>query len=462
MAHDVFISYSSHDKPVADAVCSALENASLRCWIAPRDVQPGRSFAGEITRAIQQSTVMVMIFSAHANESEQVLREVQLAVEAKLHIIQFRIGETLLNDDLKYYLSTPHWLDALTPPLQAHLTRLTAAISSLTGTDESRLKANQRSESPAVCSSQPALRGERGKKDWMIVAAAVILIGVFGVTAYLYRDYRRRAVTLAQARKPTGEATSPKLSSPIDDPAAAPLSGASPSVPMPSQALENSLGMRFVPVPGTNALFSVWDTRVQDYDAFAKATGHRIENVPFEQGPTHPVANVSWGDAKAFCQWLTEKERREGRLSPGQEYRLPTDREWSAAAGLSNESDGTPMDKDGKIKDIFPWGTQWPPPKGSGNFASALQVDEYPFTSPVGTFPANEYGLYDLGGNVWQWCEDWSDDSRFSRVLRGSTWFNDDPQQMLSSDRFICPPSTHYDGGYFGFRCVLGTTLSVK
>src|SRR3954447_25865164 len=104
MAHDVFISHSAQDKAVADAVCAALESAEVRCWIAPRDVQPGRSFAGEITRAIQQSEIMVLIFSARSNASEQVLREVQLAVNARLHIIQFRIEDVHLNDDLRYFL----------------------------------------------------------------------------------------------------------------------------------------------------------------------------------------------------------------------------------------------------------------------------------------------------------------------------------------------------------------------
>ena len=136
MAHDVFISHSTRDKPVADAVCAALENAGIRCWVAPRDVQPGRSFAGEITRAIQQSKAMVLIFSTHSNTSAQVLREVQLAVDSQLHILQFRIEEVLLNDDLKYYLSTPHWLDALTPPLEKHLSRLSTSIKTLLGGPE--------------------------------------------------------------------------------------------------------------------------------------------------------------------------------------------------------------------------------------------------------------------------------------------------------------------------------------
>src|SRR5438105_11434955 len=131
MPHDVFISHSSQDKPVADAVCAALEGAAIRCWIAPRDVQPGRSFAGEITRAIQRSKVMVLIFSAYSNTSEQVLREVQLAANSHLHIVQFRIADVLPNDDLEYYLSTPHWLDALTQTLEGHLDRLTVSIKAL-------------------------------------------------------------------------------------------------------------------------------------------------------------------------------------------------------------------------------------------------------------------------------------------------------------------------------------------
>ena len=131
MAHDVFVSHSAKDKAVAAQVVAHLEDAGIRCWVAPRDVQPGRSFAGEITRAIQESKIMVLIFSTHSNNSEQVLREVQLAVSSHLHIIQFRIEDVLLNDDLKYFLSTPHWLDALTPPLENHLRRLETSIKTL-------------------------------------------------------------------------------------------------------------------------------------------------------------------------------------------------------------------------------------------------------------------------------------------------------------------------------------------
>lgn len=133
MAHDVFISHSAQNREVADAVCAALEKAAIRCWVAPRDVRPGRSFPGEITRAIQQSKVFLLIFSGHSNNSEQVLREVQLATDSRLPIIRFRIEDVALTDDLRYFLSTPHWLDALTPPLSKHIARLQLAIQELLG-----------------------------------------------------------------------------------------------------------------------------------------------------------------------------------------------------------------------------------------------------------------------------------------------------------------------------------------
>src|ERR1700675_3845847 len=133
MAHDVFISHSAQNREVAAAICAALEKAAVRCWVAPRDVRPGRSFPGEITRAIQQSKVMLLIFSSHSNNSEQVLREVQLATDSRLPILRFRIEDVALTDDLKYFLSTPHWLDALTPPLSKHIARLELAIKELLG-----------------------------------------------------------------------------------------------------------------------------------------------------------------------------------------------------------------------------------------------------------------------------------------------------------------------------------------
>jgi len=220
-----------------------------------------------------------------------------------------------------------------------------------------------------------------------------------------------------------------------------------PTVPVKASTRKyttNSLGMKFVPVPGTDLLFSIWDTRVQDYRAFVQETGRAWSKPSFPQGPDHPAVNVSWDDANAFCKWLSAKE--------GREYRLPTDAEWSLAAGLPSEIGSTPKEKDGAIKKIYPWGDTWPPPKGVGNFDRSLMADSYDKTSPVGAFAENRFGLYDLSGNVWQWCEDWYDSSQRRRVLRGGAWNSCTQDILLSSFRYYSYPTDQYDN--IGFRCV--------
>jgi formylglycine-generating enzyme required for sulfatase activity len=179
------------------------------------------------------------------------------------------------------------------------------------------------------------------------------------------------------------------------------------------------------------------------------------------------VVGVSWEDAKAFCDWLTKKQRKAGKLRSDQSYRLPTDAEWSVAVGLPNESGSTPKEKDGKIKDVYPWGTEWPPPSGAGNYGGSeahdgkwpnWSTDGYPRTSPVGSFKANRFGLYDMGGNVWQWCEDWYDESKTLRVLRGSSWGGIQPDHLLSSCRYSRMPDDR--NARYGFRCVVALSAA--
>jgi formylglycine-generating enzyme required for sulfatase activity len=219
------------------------------------------------------------------------------------------------------------------------------------------------------------------------------------------------------------------------------------------QPWENSLGMKFVPVPGTKVLFCIWETRVEDYGAFARATKRSWYNPNFQQDLTHPAVNVSWDDAKAFCPWLTEKEQAEGLLAQHQTYRLPTDEEWSWAVGIGDqEFRSTPRENDGKLVGVYPWGKQWPPPKGAGNYSPSLKVDDYEHTSPVGSFAANKFGLYDLGGNVWEWCEDFYDGKSGARVLRGG---RGTAAVLITSCRPTASSSPGLRYGDVGFRVVL-------
>jgi len=131
MPYDAFISYSTHDKAPADATCAALEASGIRCWIAPRDIVPGAEWGEAIILAINQCRVMILIFSANANESPQIRREVERAVSKGIPIIPFRIQDIAPNHSLEYFIGTVHWLDALTPPLEAHLRRLAETVKTL-------------------------------------------------------------------------------------------------------------------------------------------------------------------------------------------------------------------------------------------------------------------------------------------------------------------------------------------
>ena len=128
--HDVFICYSSNDKGVADATCHFLEQQGIKCWIAPRDVSTG-SYASSIVEAIENSKLMVLIFTNSANFSNHVKRELELAVSNGLTIQHFRTEAVEPTSELKYYLSSMHWLDALTPPLEDHLSKLAKMVSQL-------------------------------------------------------------------------------------------------------------------------------------------------------------------------------------------------------------------------------------------------------------------------------------------------------------------------------------------
>jgi formylglycine-generating enzyme required for sulfatase activity len=245
--------------------------------------------------------------------------------------------------------------------------------------------------------------------------------------------------------------------------------------PKPGAAWESSLGMKFVPVPGTDVLFSIWETRVQDFEAFVKATSYSADErwrapgdtgevhvAGFSQTPLHPAVDVSWNDEIAFCAWLTDRERAAGTLSAGQEFRLPSDDEWSRAVGLPAESGATPEDKGEQQADVYPWGAGYPPPRGSGNYSGegdnwSGTIDGYTdgarFTAKVGSYTANWLGIHDLGGNVWEWCSDWFNAERGGHVIRGASFNQGAPGRLVSSYRAPKPPDIREYN--VGFRCVV-------
>ena len=195
------------------------------------------------------------------------------------------------------------------------------------------------------------------------------------------------------------------------------------------------------------------------------------KGLPVSFADDHPVVTVTWDGAVKFCDWLTAKERQEKTIGPKDEYRLPSDHEWSCAVGIGDREDPrqSPQQKHAKIKAVFPWGNSLPPTAKAGNYADATLKqkaadfgaikdydDGYATTAPAGQFDANRLGLFDLGGNVWEWCRDNFDGSNVPdqpRVLRGGAWRGEDPDYLLSSARASDKPTGCRANR--GFRVVL-------
>lgn len=238
----------------------------------------------------------------------------------------------------------------------------------------------------------------------------------------------------------------------------------------------NTLGMKFVPVPGTHVLFSIWETRVRDYAGYAEIQkfndnwkNQMEHDLPVSRSDDDPVVWVSWLRANQYCDWLTQTELASGILPKGARYRLPTDLEWSAAAGLTNEQGTSPQERSEKNTTHYPWGSSFPPPDRLGNYRDATfqrlvpkeqgtpitgYDDGHAVTSPVGSYPPNELGIYDLGGNVSEWCADRYAPGDKRLILRGGNYISSDPQKILTSSREPFVGDDRF-WRWFGFRCVL-------
>jgi protein-histidine pros-kinase len=206
VASKVFISHSSKDRPIADAICNHLESAGIRCWIAPRDIAFGSDWTEGILRGIDSCRVFVLVFSENANDSEHVRREVAKAFSLGLAVIPFRTEPVSPNRSLGYFLETVHWLDAITPPLQNHFRALTDQVKQLLGNDQNPVPpgttpspAKEPAPTLATSPEQPDRTNEemtkRSKKlGWLFkfnLAFVPILIGSICAAAIIIRNQLR-------------------------------------------------------------------------------------------------------------------------------------------------------------------------------------------------------------------------------------------------------------------------------
>jgi sulfatase modifying factor 1 len=207
-----------------------------------------------------------------------------------------------------------------------------------------------------------------------------------------------------------------------------------------------------------------FEVTFEEYDAYCKATG---KTKPDDEGwgrGKRPVINVSWLDAVAYCNWLSKQDGYQVVYTISNDkvtanwnangYRLPTEAEWEFAARSRGGSDkwaGTSSESQ-----LASYANYWE----SGD----SDKDGYENTAPVGSFQANNAGLHDMSGNVWEWCWDWYDSKYYqsspaqnphgpstgsNRVLRGGSWSNE-PAYLRCAYRNVYSPGDR--NSYIGFR----------
>ena len=195
MAHDVFISYSTKDKTVADAVCAKLESQKIRCWIAPRDVPAGQPYAASLVKAIKESSVIVLILSQGSNHSTHVLREMSEAVDNGILILPFRIEDVDPTEEMHYYIKSIHWLDAMSPPLERHLEKLASSVQALISVTEGPSPADDKPITEVPPKKHLAI------PIWGLILLIMIILGSIG--AWVLKQQKEAPLALASPISPT-------------------------------------------------------------------------------------------------------------------------------------------------------------------------------------------------------------------------------------------------------------------
>ncbi len=370
----LFISHATKDAArEALALVEALEARGHRCWIAPRDVKPGVPYPRQIVEAVERAQGLVLLVSPAASDSADVLQEVQLAASKKLTIAPVMLGAVNPGPDLRYYVSVRHQISWRGAEATAQ------ALGATFGASAPPQSPQARTETPTPPASLPL---------WLIPAGLAAL----ALVAVLFWQPWRAGETASNDRAPVEQSSGVSDSAARQSPASE-QARADQSIPRPEM----------VRIPGRNFEVGRYEVTFAEWDACIAGggcNGYRPDDHGWGRG-RRPVINVSWNDAQAYVQWLSQRT--------GQRYRLLTEAEWEYAARAGTTTN-------------FSWGDQDPVcDRGARNGAQPYNCTPQQ-TLPVGSFQPNGFGLYDVHGNVFEWVEDCYESSCSSRVVRGGSW----------------------------------------
>lgn len=423
MQYDVFISYSTLDQKIAEALCAYLEQHGIRCFVAYRDIPRGLPWAKTIVEAIEQSRMMVVVFSDNYNKSVQVDREIEIASDENLPILAFRTTKDKYQGAKKYYLKNINWIDAFPYP-EMVFGSVVENVAKLLGMsvrkDDEKTALNTMATKPS--------HNTRSAK-WIIR----VVIGVFSLVVIISLFYvfqnRDKGLSKGYVESELGLdmrmvlVTGGSFQMGSND-------GEEDEKPVHTVTLDSYY------ISATEITQSQWEA-VMGTTVFeqARKAGLSVAGV----GDDFPMYCVSWDEAMAFCQELSN--------ITGKTYTLPSEAQWEYAARGGVKSMGNKY-SGSQSADVVAW----------------YVANSKSSTHPVAKKRPNELGLYDMSGNVWEWCRDLdasypgalqtnTTDSLYGvcRIIRGGGW-NRNASRCRVSYRGRNIPSNRNNP--YGFRVV--------
>jgi formylglycine-generating enzyme required for sulfatase activity len=506
----VFVSYSHKDRKYFDEFKGMLQpvirDGRLEVWDDTR-IRPGEDWRGEIRAAIESARIAVLLVSQPYLDSEFIAENelpplLEAAEKEGLIIYWYCVSSALYEQTPIARYQAAHDvgrpLDHLTRPRRMALWKETCAKLIGLGSPGPMASTQPRAAHKAVGLAAPVMTGtpEPGTRPWaakrrrlgLVIGLVAVILAAGSVASWRSRarlnEIWARLMRALQAPEALGM-TFVRLTPGVFTMGSSPGELDRVGELIPSTYESDFFDERPAHTVRISKAFylAAHEVTVGQFRQFTDATGYRTEaeqngtawgfdqargsfrqdekyswkDIGVPQGDRSPVVNVSWNDAKAFCEWLTKREGGRWR------YRLPTEAEWEYACRAGTTDlflNGDDPEKlahlanvaDACLRRRFP------------NYATVKAKDGYEFAAPVGSFPENAAGLFDMIGNVSEWCEDGygakfyqsspRDDPRgpsksVERVIRGSSWYSN-PRFCRPADRYGNPPEAAFY--YLGFR----------